>query len=206
MTIRLGLIYTLVILLSLSSFSQKTQGKKSYNQQMANGILRLNKSYFHYKEITQLQKKSGTIQIKNTSEETMELLFKNVPNYITIECKPRILKAHKSGEILISYDASKNVDKAGALKLGKDYKRIPIYIKGKEKSRNARTDFITFRTFILEDFSQLSKKQLKRAPFIQFDTIVYNFGKIEQGKVIIHDFVFTNKGKDDLKIRYAKGC
>jgi len=206
MTIRLILLYTAIIFLSLVSFSQSKQAKKAYRQQIANGLIKLDKSYFHYKEVTQAQKKSGTIHLSNNSNEDIKLLFKNVPNYITIECTPEIIKPHEDAEIHVEYDASKNLDKAGLIKWGKDYRRIPIYIKGKEKLRNARTDFITIRTFILEDFSHLSKKQRKNAPVIQFDTIVYNFGKIEQGKIIVHDFVFKNKGKDDLMIRYAKGC
>jgi hypothetical protein len=29
---------------------------------------------------------------------------------------------------------------------------------------------------------------------------------VPQGTVVIHDFIVENKGKDDLDIRYAKGC
>ena len=52
----------------------------------------------------------------------------------------------------------------------------------------------------------MSKRELNKAPVIEFDTIVYNFGKVDQGTIIVHDFIFTNKGKNNLKITYAKGC
>lgn len=200
------ILITFLALLSVSGFSQKNSKKPVYNQQIARGLVKMDKAYFHYKSITQNQKQSATINVLNNSKDTMELVFKNIPTYITLESEPIILLPQQEGIIKVSYDASKNIDKKGNIKWGKDYKRIPVYVKGKEGIRNSRTDFITFRTFIDEDFSYLSKKERKNAPIIKFDTISFNFGKIPQGTVIIHDFVFENQGKDDLEIRYAKGC
>jgi len=200
------IILSFLFLLTLCSWSQNKPKKPYYNQQIAKGLIKLDKSYFHYKSIKQNEVKTSIIHFFNNSDDTLELFFKNIPNYISINIEPQISKPQENGTITVVYDASKNIDKNGEIRWGKDYKRIPVFIKGKENQRNARTDFVTLRTFIEEDFSYLSKRELKTAPVIKFDTIVYNFGKIEQGTVVIHDFVFENLGKRDLKIRYAKGC
>jgi len=201
--------FILILLISLSSLFVYSQSKKKpiyYNQQIAKGILKMDKSYFYFKSIKQNESKSFSINIINTSKDTIEPVFKNVPEYISLETHPKKLLPQQKGIVKATYDASKNVTANNETKWGKDYKRIPVYIKGKEKYRNPRTDFITFRTFIDIDFSHLSKKELKQAPIIKFDTINYNFGKVVQGTIVKHNFIFENLGKNDLEILYAKGC
>jgi len=204
-------IVTLFLILSsaLIVFAQNKHTKASgvnYSQSLANGIIKMDKSYFFYKNVTNNEIISSTVRMKNYSDEDLELVFRSLPNHITIEQNSSVIKANSTAQIKIIYNTKKLKNKDGTPKLGKEYRRIPVYIKGKEKLRDSRRDYITIRTFVTEDFSYLTKKQLKRAPKIEFDTIVYNFGKVEQGLVVVHDFVFKNKGKDDLDIRYAKGC
>ena len=200
------ILFTLTIAFFFNTSAQNPKIKKNFSQPIANGIIKLDKSYFHYKNLTTKDIKEDTVNFKSFSEEELEIVFKNIPGHIVVEVEPKIIKPKSEGVIRIKYDASKRVDKKGKPVLGKEYKRIPIYIKGKEKQRNTQRDYLTVRTFIQEDFSHLSKRALKRAPVIEFDTIVFNFGEVPQGAVIVHDFVFTNKGKDNLDIRYAKGC
>jgi hypothetical protein len=195
-----------LLIVSISLFGQQASILKKYPQSIADGSLKLNKSYFFYKSIHQNELKMDSIEIFNDSESELVLEFVNQPAYINLQQVPNVLKPKEKGIIKIQIDASKNIDNNGEINWGKDYKRIPISIKNKENLRNARTDFITVRAFLEEDFSHLSEKELKRAPKAIFDTIEYNFGKVPQGTVVIHDFIVENKGKDDLDIRYAKGC
>lgn len=45
------------------------------------------------------------------------------------------------------------------------------------------------------------------APKIQFSSVAYDFGKVKQGEVIKHDFIFTNVGASTLEITDVKpGC
>jgi hypothetical protein len=40
---------------------------------------------------------------------------------------------------------------------------------------------------------------------LSFKTLEYNYGKITQGEVVTHEFVFTNSGKEPLTISNAQG-
>lgn len=47
----------------------------------------------------------------------------------------------------------------------------------------------------------------KTAPKIEFDSMIFNFGRAKSGEVVKHDFVFTNSGTATLKIIDVKpGC
>ncbi len=53
------------------------------------------------------------------------------------------------------------------------------------------------------------KKKVKSKAIIEFADTQYDFGRIVQGEVIEHEFVFTNKGKAPLVIKNAEatcGC
>ena len=199
-------IFILLFFISTNFVSIAQKIPQQFTQAIANGKLKMDKSYFFYKDIKSNELKEETISVKNFSKDDIELVFRSVPNYISLELNPLVIKPNELAEIKFVYDATKRIDKKGGPILGREYRRIPIYIKGQEKSRDSRRDYITVRTFVQEDFSQLSKKQLKRAPIIKFDTIVYNFGEVVQGTILTHEFKFTNLGKDNLDIRYAKGC
>ena len=48
-------------------------------------------------------------------------------------------------------------------------------------------------------------KETGPLPEISFDKLQYNFGKINQGESVSHQFVFTNTGEAELIIANAKG-
>jgi hypothetical protein len=198
------LIISFVFVINISAQDKKL--KKNFSQPIAGGLIKLDRSYFHYPNITTKDIKEDVVTYRNYTEKDIEIVLKKLPDHISVQIIPEIVKPNTEGLIKVRYDASKRINKNGDYVLGKEYMRIPIYIKGQETKRDARRDYITIRTFVQEDFSHLTKHELKRAPVIEFDTIVYDFGKVDQGTVIVHDFIYTNKGKDDLRIPYAKGC
>ena len=62
---------------------------------------------------------------------------------------------------------------------------------------------------VTEDFSNLTKKQLKNAPKIKFQTETFSFDTVKQGTPVACKFHFKNEGKSTLEIRKIKtscGC
>ncbi len=58
-----------------------------------------------------------------------------------------------------------------------------------------------FSVNILEDFSNLTKKQIKRAPVATYSLVEHDFGNVAKNSRNSVDVVLTNNGKDPLIIR-----
>ena len=60
---------------------------------------------------------------------------------------------------------------------------------------------LTVTATITEDFSGLTADEKANAPQAYFEAKTYNFGSLEQGKKIEHNFTLKNTGKSNLIIR-----
>lgn len=173
-----------------------------FRNQMANGDLRLKTNYLVLGKISNKNTKTDSILVLNSSKDNIKLTFENVPKYITVKSVPSVIKPNKRALIVVTYNASLNKNAKGEQQWGNLNSRINVIINGNVE--NVRKNPITIRADIFEDFSHLTKKELARAPIIEFENTTYNYGKIKQGTVVKHDFVFKNLGKEDLVIRKVK--
>ncbi|NPA67058.1 MAG: DUF1573 domain-containing protein [Chlorobi bacterium] len=171
---------------------------EEYRYQM--GPVRLKKRNLHFSEIYNTEKKTGTIEIINTSDQPVKITFnKNriMPKYLKVSCSPETLNPNQKGVISITYDAAQKND------WGYVYDRLYL-------SFNDQTDYknrINISAVIKEHFTP---EQIANPPvFTLLSDKTYNFGTIKQGDVIEHIFKFKNTGKSDLIIRKIKsscGC
>jgi len=203
------LIYLLVLMISIPLISlsqnaaQNQELTKKYRYQMQSGKIRLKKTYFSLGKVSNVQTKYDTTEIINTSEKPIELSFSKTPKFLEIKAEPAKLKPNESGKIIIKYNAALNKDGNGKQRWGYQNQRVNIIIDGDVQA--SRPNYLTVRANIYEDFSHLTEKELANAPVIEFEEMEYNFGKIKQGDVVKHDFVFKNTGKNPLEIRRVKG-
>ena len=163
------------------------------------GNLRLKSNHVAFMRIKNTEVKTKEDPIVNTSSELMKITFKNVPAYLKLEVEPKTIKPNGKGVIKVTYDATVRND------WGFLIDRVIVLVNGQNVSKNR----LSISSTIEEDFSKLTPKQLKNAPSIQVDERVFNFGTINQGQKIEHEFSFKNVGKSDLiihKTRASCGC
>jgi hypothetical protein len=200
---QLVLVLLLFFGISLSEAQNKTQKKPiRYTFQFGNGTLKLDKSYLAFQNISHVKPKTDTINVWNVGEESMELSFLRTPDYLTVKAQPAKLEPDQKGYIIATVNPSKHKNKEGKQIWGPIRSSIQVVING--NTQDGRRDIININGTIEEDFTAYTKKQLKRAPQIVFDTLVYNYGTVKQGATITHEFSFINKGKEDLEIRSVK--
>jgi len=63
--------------------------------------------------------------------------------------------------------------------------------------------------FVMSILSANAQEEKNNSPFMEFETLVYDFGEVFQGDDTQAEFKFTNKGKEPLIISDAKascGC
>ncbi len=174
----------------------------NYRYSMENGQLKVEKTYFNLGKTKNTEKRTVKTAIQNTTDSPMKLDFKNTPKYIVVKANPSTLPPKGMGEIVIEYDAAGNKNYKGKQNWGYQNSRINMVVNDNPvQSRN----YFTVRADIQEDFSNLTEEQLKNAPKAVFKQLTYNFGKVKQGKEVVHEFVFTNEGENDLEIRRVKG-
>lgn len=173
-----------------------------YRKALGNTNLRLKNTYVVFGNITNKETKDLTVGIINDGEEEMTLAFKNVPKQITVKASSETLKPHQEATLEISYTGSLATSKDGSQKWGAQNDRFYIVVNGDTKSSNRNS--IIVKASITEDFANMSPEELAHAPKITFKEMEYDFGTINQGDVIKHDFVFTNTGDNDLEIRHVK--
>jgi len=163
------------------------------------GSLRLKQNHIAFPKIFNTETQTQTIDIVNTSQLPLTLSFEGVPEHIQVKAIPETLDAQQTGIIQIEYNAKKTN--------AWDYKIDNFKLKiNNEVPVNPR---ISVSATIVEDFSQLTDKDLERAPVASFAETTFNFGNIQQGEKVSYDFVLTNNGQTDLEIRTVRascGC
>lgn len=163
------------------------------------GSLRLKSTHLAFYKITNNKISTSSLPVYNESDKNIKIGFGNKPAYIKFTALPEILEPGKRGVIRAEFNPVKLND------FGFVVDRINLILNDEESDRI----FIAVSATIEEDFSGLSLQELADAPKIVVEKIVYNFGKIAEGKKINFDFKFDNTGKNPLIIRKLKsscGC
>lgn len=166
------------------------------------GPLRLETNHLAFQKISYKETKTDTVSVYNPGEAAVAISFQRVPKHITIKAEPVSLKPKGKGIILVTYNAQAKED------WGFVIDRIPIIFDNNFDPKN-RDENLTISADIQDDFGTMTEADLAKAPKIEFDTKVFDFGTIKQGDNASSKFVFKNTGKSDLIIRKVKascGC
>ena len=131
----------------------------------------------------------------STFSQPMTISFTKVPDYITCKAVPEVLKPNQKGYILFTYNAAKR----------NDFGQINEYVTLETNDSMQPQKQLYIVADIMEDFSKYTPEQLANAPKISIENATFEFGTINQGDKIEHDFTFSNKGKSDLIIRKTRG-
>lgn len=164
-----------------------------------NGV-KFKKTNINFEKIFTWQVVSDTIDFFNTCEETVTLDIQYKPSHIDVRFIPvEKIEPGQKGILIVTYDAPKKND------YGYNYESLILNINNSRNYANR----LTVTANIIEDFSQLSKKELENAPVISLDRKEIHFGEIKQGEKVNCDFTLTNTGRSTLFIRKTKascGC
>jgi len=186
--------------------AQNNQKKTDpYRYNFAGDQLKLKKTYLTFGTIYNTQVQSKSTEIFNNTDKPMTLSFSGIPKlpaYLEVSVEPKVIPAKTKGTLTIKYTAKENKTAQGKQKWGHQNSRIYVAINGAAVDRK---NSISIRANIQEDFKSMTPKQLANAPKIVFDEKTYDFGKVNQGENVVHEFVFRNTGKRDLEIRKVKG-
>lgn len=164
------------------------------------GDLRLKTNHLAFGNIKNNELKTDSVPMANLTEKNLKITFDNLPKHAKVKAIPETLKPQQTGYIQVTYDAKQKND------WGFVMDRINFAING-DKNRGA--NYFSVSASVIEDFQQLSPKELEKAPKIVFESRTFNFGNIKEGEKITHTFNFKNEGKSDLIIRKIKsscGC
>lgn len=143
--------------------------------------------------------------IKNTETQTYKIKAFNFmgypiriyevsekPDYVTLDLGDSLLDVNDSLTITITVDGSK------VELLGESRKRIALLTDDEGGS----TKFLYVYTNLKEDFSKLSKKELKNAPAVKLEPSgVIHLGSHTAGKKFTYKLKVSNTGKTDLSVR-----
>jgi hypothetical protein len=147
--------------------------------------IRLSEKAFAFSRIAITEKgiKSSEIKVYNNSEIPVEISFKNVPAYLTVQ--PVKLQPKEKGTIKAVYVSKENAN------YGTKINEIEVFVNGK-KLQETLTSTITL---IPASGSQSAAK-----PTINFVNNNYRFSNIKQGSMVSNEYKFKNTGQADLEI------
>lgn len=163
------------------------------------GPMRLKSNHLAFGNIKNTQETKKSLEVVNTSDETVSVEFVGVPSHINISVSPSSLEPGQKGSITADYNAPQRND------WGFVIDRMNLKINGVSE----RNYSLVISANIEEDFSTMSAEELAKAPVLSVDDPEFKFGKIKQGDKVDHVYVLTNSGKSDLHIRKVKascGC
>lgn len=163
------------------------------------GNLKLMSNHIAFNEIATTDIRTDSLKVFNNWDHPMEIGFTQVPSHITVKAVPSTLQPKAEGYLVVTFDANKKYD------FGLVYDRIGI--KTNDIVQPLKT--LNVSANLTQDFSNLTEKQLKKAPKIIFDNSTYDFGKVKSGTVIKFSYVFKNEGKQELiihKVKSSCGC
>ena len=174
--------------------------EQKYHYMMEN-VLRIETPSLDFGVIDIHTIKKDTVLVYNPQDTAIQIIFPNTPQYMSVEMKPSSkIEPNTEGMMIISYDPLKRNE------WGTVFDKLYFGYEGKKNTYKSR---ISISAVIQEDFSKITKEELKIAPRIEFKNIEYNFDTIQQGKIVTTSYSFKNVGKSPLLVRKIKtscGC
>ncbi len=187
------------VVLQIKGFVQEKQNpvEEQYPYDLGNG-LRVSKRFVNFGPIYNDQVRTKQIKIYNYSSADINVkpAVRRLPTYLKVDITPATIKPKSTATMHITFDARKAHNW--------DYTRARIFLIINDNLNLNK--WIDASAIIKERFSEQIKKN---PPIIKFDTNAYDFGTIEQGQVVDHEFKFKNVGTGPLLIRKVKtscGC
>lgn len=163
------------------------------------GTIRLKSNHLAFVKVYSTEVKRDSMPIVNVSDDIVKIDFMHVPAYLKLRTNPATPKPGEEGYIVGQYDGTARND------WGFLIDRVRMSINGQQPSGN----LLTISAKLEEDFSHLTAEEKANAPKIEFEDVSHNFGDVEPGSKVEHEYHFTNEGKSDLiirKIRPTCGC
>ncbi len=169
------------------------------NYPTAIGNLKLVSNHLAFNEMLTSETKVDSMKIFNNWSAPMDISFEQIPAHIKIKCTVKTMQPQEEAYIIVTYDGSKKND------FGLVYDRIAI----RTNDATQPMKILNVSARLSQDFSNLSARELKKAPKIVFDQTTYDFGTVSVGTTITYSFNFTNEGKKTLniyKVKTSCGC
>ena len=163
------------------------------------GNLKLKSNHIAFNNMLTSETKTDSMKIYNAWGHPMDISFEQIPPHLKVSCSTKQLKEKGEAYIIVTYDGSKKND------FGLVYDRIAI----RTNDATQPMKILNISARISQDFSNLSERDLKKAPKLSFLNTTYDFGTVAPGTVITYDFNFTNEGKkvlNILKVKTSCGC
>lgn len=137
--------------------------------------------------------KTEKIEMINTTDKDLSISFRKVPSHMEVIASNEVLKPKEHGVITVKYFPSKAND------YGKREDRFYVIINRKPFESNDNE--ITVSAFITEDFSFLSKKDIREAPVIKYSSQRVSLGNMKRNETKSGYTFISNSGKKPLIIR-----
>lgn len=163
-------------------------------------VVRFSTSTIRYDTIFYPARATDTVGIYNPQDTAVTIMFPSIPEYLTVQLFPETIQPNSSALLVVSYNPTLRKE------WGPIYDRLYIGFQGKKVNYKLK---LQISGVITEDFSHMSKRELKNAPKIKFESLVFNFDTVSQGETVSCKYTFKNEGKTPLEIRKIKtscGC
>jgi len=163
------------------------------------GTLRMTTAHLPFTRINPNDIVTNKLGIINTGSKPIAVKISGIPAHLKIDVVPSTLKPNEKGSIVVTYDAAKKND------WGFVVDNMTVMVDGKvlDDSR------FTVSATIEEDYSKMTPADMANMPTVKFDQTTYDFGNVDEGKLVVHEYQFSNIGKTNLiirKINTSCGC
>ena len=163
------------------------------------GAIRFGSNHLAFTNVMKTEKRIRVMPIINTSTETVNVEFDNLPAHLIVKANPEVLKPGEKGIIEGTYDGTKNPN------WGNTTDMVKVKLNGVPQENV----YLYVSANLVEDFSKLSKEELENAPVFKLASTSIDFGTMLQNTTKEVNFQYTNTGKRDLVINYVRstcGC
>ncbi|MBN2730647.1 MAG: DUF1573 domain-containing protein, partial [Bacteroidales bacterium] len=187
------------IVLSIKGQVTAKSKTKADNYPNKLGNLRFKTNHLALQELKDTETKSDTFFLYNESTKPINIKFNELPAHITAEIKDPVMQPDMESYIAITFDAKAKADYG--------YVFDKFFLTTDDTEQPEKLLYVSAN--IIQDFTWMSEKQLKKAPHILFETETYDFGTVKSGDKVEYNFTFQNTGKSTLKILKTKascGC
>lgn len=152
-----------------------------------------------FNDIKDNEIKVDTFRLYNNGRSPINISFKEIPSFLKLEILDPVMMPEMESMIIITYDAKER----------KDYGYVfdKFFLSTDDTDQPEKLLYVSAN--IIQDFSWMSAKDIKKAPHILFENETYDYGTIKEGTNLKYGFKFTNTGKSVLKILKIKascGC